>query len=75
MTDPPYAWAFSAARADIIQATPLLDKRLRPKDILSSAMHPGLFADTVLGVRASNELALMKDGALEDFVMNFVLST
>ena len=74
VTNPPYFWAYSAAKAGMIKATHILDKELRPKGILSYAVHPGMVADTTLGVGALNETALEKDPDLGSFMKDFAPS-
>lgn len=74
VTDPPYFWAYSAAKAGLIKATHILDKELRSKGILSFAVHPGMVADTTLGIGALNEVALTKDAGLGGFMKDFTPS-
>ena len=74
VTDPPYFWAYSAAKAGMIKATHILDKELRTKGILSFAVHPGMIADTTLGIGALNETALEKDPELGRFMKDFMPS-
>ena len=74
VTNPPYFWAYSAAKAGIIKATHILDKELRPKGISTYAVHPGMVADTTLGVGALNEAALEKDPDLGGFMKAFTPS-
>ena len=74
VTDPPYFWAYSAAKAGMIKATHILDKELRTKGIVSFAVHPGMVAATTLGVGALNERAMKEDANLADFMKDFVPS-
>ena len=74
MTDPPYFWAYSASKAGIIKATHILDKELRPKGIISFAVHPGMVAATTLGIGALNETAMEKDTQLAGFMKFFMPS-
>ncbi|KAL8789049.1 MAG: hypothetical protein Q9195_007015 [Heterodermia aff. obscurata] len=74
VTNPPYFWAYSAAKAGMIKATHILDEELRPKGIWSYAVHPGMVADTTLGVGALNEMALEKDQDLGGFMKDFTPS-
>lgn len=74
VTDPPYFWAYSAAKAGMIKATQILDKELRPKGIVSFAVHPGMVPDTTIGVGALNERAMKEDADLADFMKDFVPS-
>ena len=74
VTDPPYFWAYSAAKAGMIKATHILDKELKPKGISTYAVHPGMVADTTLGVGALNETALEKDPDLAGFMKDFTPS-
>ena len=74
VTDPPYFWAYSAAKAGIIKATHILDKELRPKGIRTYAVHPGMVADTTLGIGALNETAMEKETNLAGFMKEFVPS-
>ena len=74
VTNPPYFWAYAAAKAGMIKATHILDKELRPKGISSYAVHPGMVADTTLGVGALNDTALEKDPNLGGFMKDFTPS-
>ena len=74
VTDPPYFWAYSAAKAGMIRATHILDKELRPKGIRIYAVHPGMVADTTLGIGALNETAMEKDTHLAGFMKEFIPS-
>ena len=74
VTNPPYFWAYAAAKAGIIKATHILDKELRPKGISSYAVHPGMVADTTLGIGALNDTALEKDPNLGGFMKDFTPS-
>ena len=74
VTDPPYFWAYSAAKVGMIKATHILDRELRPKGIRTYAVHPGMVADTTLGIGALNETAMEKDTNLAGFMKEFVPS-
>ena len=74
VTSPPYFSAYSAAKAGLIRVTHIMDQEFRPKGILSFAVHPGMVAETTLGVGALNETAMEKDGNLKGFMEDFVPS-
>ena len=74
VTSPPYFSAYSAAKAGLIRATHIMDHELKPKGILSFAVHPGMVAETTLGVGALNETAMEKDSNLKGFMKDFVPS-
>lgn len=74
VTSPPYFWAYSCAKAGLTRATHILDQELRSKGILTFAVHPGMVAETTLGVGALNEIAKDKDEGLRNFMEEFIPS-
>ena len=74
VTSPPYFSAYSAAKAGLIRATHIMDHELKPKGIVSFAVHPGMVAETTLGVGALNETAMEKESNLKGFMEDFVPS-
>ena len=74
VTSPPYFWAYSSAKAGMIRATHILNQELRPKGILIFAVHPGMVAETTLGVGALNEVAKNNDQGLPAFMDHFIPS-
>lgn len=74
VTSPPYFSAYSSAKAGLIRATHIMDQELKSKGILTFALHPGMVAETTLGVGALNETAMSKDRDLKGFMEDFVPS-
>ncbi|KAL8828277.1 MAG: hypothetical protein Q9191_002684 [Dirinaria sp. TL-2023a] len=74
VTSPPYFWAYSSAKAGMIRATHIIDQELRTKGVSIFAVHPGMVADTTLGVGALNEAAKNNDQELPAFMDHFIPS-
>ena len=74
VTSPPYFWAYSSAKAGLIRATHILDQELKPKGVSIFAVHPGMVADTTLGIGALNEVATNNDQGLPGFMIDFIPS-
>ena len=70
----PYFAAYSAAKAGLIRATEIMDLEMRPHNIFSYAVAPGMVADTTLGQGAFNEEALEKVEQMQTFAAEFGVS-